>query len=167
MRIKTRLNESDFVYITFVLLFAKPVMKIVYIIMALAFLLAIVSAMIPSTIAGDFSISRLVFPLFVLVFLPASTYFAAKRNYASYKRIDEVIEYDFDKNYLIIKGESFNSQMTWNKIYRVSQTKRWLLIWQSKHMVNAIHKSDLPTGVLTELRQILMAQGVKNNIKES
>lgn len=58
-----------------------------------------------------------------------------------------------------VEGKLFNSQMMWNKIYKVSQTKRWLFIWQSKQRVNAIHKSDVRAGALTELKQILIAQG--------
>jgi len=125
---KTRLTEKDFIKVTFVIFFAKPLMKIVFIIMGISFILGAVSAIAPTTLVGDFSISRLIFPLFVLAFLPAITYFAAKRNYSSNKRMQEMIEYKFGKNDLTIQGESFNSQMTWDKIYKVSQTKEWLLI---------------------------------------
>jgi hypothetical protein len=165
MMIRTRLTEKDFVKVTFAISFSKPMIRVVFIIMGICLILAIVSAIAPMTIVGDFSIFRLIFPLFVLVSLPAITYFAAKKNYLSNKRMQELVEYKFEKNYLIIQGESFDSQMTWDKIYKVSQTKKWIFIWQSKQSANVIRTSDISVGEKNELKQILNAHHVKNNIK--
>ncbi len=132
--------------------------------MAMSLLLGILSAIIPSTALGKFSISRLTTPLIVVAFLPAVTYFAAKKNYSSNQRIQEPIEYLFEKDYLVIQGESFNSRLTWDKIYRVTETKKWILIWQSKQIANAIHKSDVWDGEMQALKQILIEHHVKNNI---
>ncbi|MGN6604848.1 MAG: YcxB family protein [Ginsengibacter sp.] len=140
-------------------------MRIVFIVMSIALLLGIISAIVPSSIAGNFSIFRLAFPSFFVVILPVLLFFTAKKNYASNKRIHEEMEYNFENNFLAIKGESFNSQISWDKIYKVSKTKRWLFIWQTGYVANAIPKSDLSKAALVELKQILTAQVVKNNLR--
>jgi hypothetical protein len=164
MVIKTRLTEKDFINVNFFFLFRKPILKIVFIIMVLNLILGLLSAVIPLTFLGEFTISRIVTPLVVLTFLPAVTYFTAKKNYASNQRLKELIEYKFEKDYLIIQGESFNSQLTWDKVYKVTETKKWILIWQSRQVANIIHKSDVWDGEMIELKTVLDEHHVKNNI---
>ena len=164
MVIKTKLTEKDFIKVNFIILYSRPLFRIIFIIMAISFILGIVSVIVPKTFVGEFSISRIIIPFFVITFLPAITFFAAKKNYSSNKRIKELIEYKFEKDYLIIKGESFNSQLTWDKLYKVTQTKKWIFIWQSRQTANAIHKSDILDGEMNELKQILTEYHVKNNI---
>jgi hypothetical protein len=127
-------------------------------------LVEIVSFFVPLSFAGDASITRITTPVLILIVLPAMTYFGARRNYSSNKRMAELIEYQLDNNYLIIQGESFNAQFTWDKIYKVTQTHNWILIWQTRQSANAIHKSDIWEGEIDELKAILTAHGVKNNL---
>ena len=163
MTIKTKLTKTDFINLNFVLLFSKVFIRIVFIIMTLSLVFGIVSAIIPNTFAGDFSVSRILTPLFVLAFLPAVTYFTSAKNYLSNKRISETIEYKFEKDYLVIKGESFNSQLTWDKIHKVTLTKNWLLIFQTKQSANAINRTDIWDGEIDEFKEILIEHRVKNN----
>ena len=96
--------------------------------------------------------------------MPLMTYYAARKNYRTNKRISETIEYQFDKDSLIIKGESFNSQLTWDKFYKVTQTKNWILIWQNRQVANPIPKRDIWEGQLADLKLILNEHKVKNNL---
>jgi hypothetical protein len=164
MVIKTKLTEQDFIKVTLIILYGKPFIKIISILMLLSLLVAIVSFFVPLSFAGDASITRITTPVLILIVLPAMTYFGARRNYSSNKRMAELIEYQLDNNYLIIQGESFNAQFTWDKIYKVTQTHNWILIWQTRQSANAIHKSDIWEGEIDELKAILTAHGVKNNL---
>ena len=92
------------------------------------------------------------------------TYFGAKKNYKTNQRITENIEYQFGEDNLIVKGESFNSQLTWNKIYKVTQTKNLVLIWQNRQVANAIPKRDIWEGQIEELKIILDRHKIKNNL---
>ncbi|MBL0183120.1 MAG: YcxB family protein [Chitinophagaceae bacterium] len=74
------------------------------------------------------------------------------------------MEYRFDGSNLVIKGESFKSELSWDKIPKVTQTKNWLLIWQGGQIANAIPKRDIPDGLPAELKAILAKNGVKNNL---
>lgn len=100
----------------------------------------------------------------MLTVMPLLTYFGAKRNFTANKRISETIEYHFDNDYLSMKGESFNSQLTWDKIYKVTQTKNWLLIWQNSQIANPIPKRDIWEGQISDLKEILDKYKVKNNL---
>ncbi|MEI9957623.1 MAG: YcxB family protein [Ferruginibacter sp.] len=110
------------------------------------------------------SYSQVIVPIVMLSVTPLLTYFTAKKNYNSNQRISEAIEYQFEKDNLIIKGESFNSQLSWDKIYKVTQTKNWILIWQNSQIANPILKRDIWEGEIESLKVILNGHGVKNNL---
>ena len=76
----------------------------------------------------------------------------------------ETIEYQFYKEYLVVKGESFSTESTWDKIYKVTQTKNWVFIWQSRQAANIIPRRDIWEGDLTHLKEILEGHKVKNNL---
>ncbi|WP_276502864.1 YcxB family protein [Terrimonas pollutisoli] len=103
-------------------------------------------------------------PVFMLIGFPLLQYFASKRDYTSNKRISETIEYQFGKDLLFVKGESFTAQLTWDKIYKVSKTKNWLLIWQNKQVANVIPRRDIWEGDIIELKEILQIHNVTNNL---
>src|SRR5215510_8018620 len=105
MTITTKLTQKDFINVNFFLLFRKASIKI---------LIGIFCIFILSTLISLFSskteLVQAVFPFLFIAVLPSLIYFGAKRNYASNKRISETIEYKFEKEALVITGESFNSQ---------------------------------------------------------
>lgn len=78
--------------------------------------------------------------------------------------MSETIAYNFTDTHLGISGESFNSEMTWNKIYKVTQTKSWLLIWQNRQMANAIPLNLVSAEQLAALKEILTKNNTKNNL---
>jgi hypothetical protein len=60
--------------------------------------------------------------------------------------VAEQKEYVFTDTDLKITGESFNVTMLWDKIYKVTKTKRWVLIWQTKYLANIIPLQDIWQG---------------------
>jgi hypothetical protein len=160
MVIKTKLTQADFIKTNFALLYKKPR---TWVNIAITIGLAIYYA----TIAGEDSLYVYVIaiPFFILVVLPPlATWFISKKNYTSNQRITETIEYQFDKDNLVVKGESFQSQLSWDKIYKVTQTKLCILIWQSRASANFIPKRDIWEGDIIELKEILENHKVKNTL---
>lgn len=102
--------------------------------------------------------------LFFLVLLPLTTYISAKRNFTASKRISEPIEYFFDKDDFSVTGESFNSRVTWDKVYKVTETKNWILIWQNRQVATPAPKWGIVEGQVSDLKQILDNHKVKNNL---
>lgn len=160
MFIKAKLTEKDFINLNFILLFRNIFIKIFTGIMIFAIAVSLITALI----GLNTSFSPVFTSLFMVVVLPAITYFSAKKNYKANQRIGETIEYQFGENDLIIKGESFNAQLTLEKIYKVTQTSNWVLIWQNKQSANPIPKRDIGEGQVEALKIILDRHKIKNNL---
>src|SRR5215831_450426 len=125
MKIVTRLSESDILRFSFYAYFRKWIFKIITGAMVLDILISIFS---PEVVHAKMPDSIMV-PVIFLIFLPGVIYLQAKRNFKNSRRISEQIEYVFNDKNLVVTGESFNTTMTWEKIYKVTKTKRWILIW--------------------------------------
>ena len=155
----TKLTQEDFINVNFVLWFKKRSIKILIGIYHFFLLSSLIS--LASSTTGVFQV---VFPLLFMTAVPVLIYFSAKRNYGSNKRVSEAIEYKFDKDALIVTGESLNSQLSWDKIYKVTQTRNWLLIWQNAQVANVIPKRDVWQSHLDDLKDILNTYNVKHNL---
>jgi hypothetical protein len=158
--IKSKLTEKDFINLNFVLLYSKVYMKF----LTGIFTFFIIISLVSSIFYPQIPYSQAIIFAVILLAIPLLTYFGAKRNYVNNQRVGEIIEYQFDKDNLYIKGESFNSQLTWNKVYKVMQTNNWVLIWHNRQIVNAIHKKDVLESQIKDLKIILYEQNVKNNL---
>ncbi len=93
--------------------------------------------------------------LYLIISFPLTTYFIAKRNYKSTSKIGEHISYEFNNDHLEMIGESFQAQLTWDKIYRVTETKNWVLIWKTKHIADIVPKRYFTTNTLKTFREIV------------
>jgi hypothetical protein len=117
--------------------------------------------------SGDNSWFLLILGLFFAMGLRVSVYFNAKSSYKSDGRISETITYEFDKENIQVIGESFNSKLTWDKIYSVTENKEWVLIWQNRQIANVVPKRDFKDGELQTLKGIIKLQsGLKNKLKK-
>ena len=161
MQIKTRLTEADFIKANFALLWKRPFLKVVF---GIILAIMIYSIFIQVKYGVPVSFDMVSWPLIALVFFPLSTFIAAKLSYKSNARIKETIEYFFEDDFLEIRGESFSSKLTWPKIYKVSKTRDWLLIWQSRQIANVIPLRDVWEGDILKLKEILNRHDVKNNL---
>jgi hypothetical protein len=137
MTIKTKLTEKDFINVNFVLFYKKIAIRIITVMISLSFILSTVFSFIKG---NSFESTQILWVILFLGIVPLMTYFNAKKNYSSNKRISEEIEYRFEENYLDIHGESFNSQYTWDKICKITQTQNWVLIWHNRQVANPIPK---------------------------
>lgn len=105
-----------------------------------------------------------VLPVLMIGLSPALIYLQSRSVYKSNTRLQEVIEYNFGEDNLSIKGESFSSTMTWEKIYRVKQTKNWVFIYSNRLVANPVSKKDVFDSDLDGLKEILDRHKVKNNL---
>ena len=116
--------------------------------------------------AGGPPYFHLIFGLFVTGFLPFSVYRSATKNYTSNQRLSEVIMYEFDIEQIRIKGESFNSELTWPKTHRVLELNDWILIYQNKLVANIIPKDSFSSEQLAEFKQLVKGlTSVKSKLK--
>jgi hypothetical protein len=103
-------------------------------------------------------------PVILLGIFPLMVFIKAKKLYGA-SRAGEKIIYEFQDNQFLITGESFSSQLSWDKIYKVTTTKNWIFIWQNSQQANPIPKKDIWEGEILKLREILDRNKVKHNFK--
>ena len=63
-----------------------------------------------------------------------------RRNYQSSAHLKEKIEIEFTKEFLKITGESFYTELTWTKTFKVKELKEWFLIYQNNFSAVMIPK---------------------------
>lgn len=159
----TKLSVDDYIKINYQLFYRKWAVKIMT---GFGFFLLILIVFLFGTLE-QFPWLQLTFGLFLTIGLPISVYFSAKKNYKSNKRISETVNYEFDKENIITIGESFNSKLTWDKIYGVTESNDWILIWQNRQVANVVPKRDFKVGELQKFKDIVKSHiGLKNKLKK-
>lgn len=153
INITTKLSPDDYVKVNYYMLYRKWAIKAMT---GFGFFFIFLSLF--TLASGNFSWFLLILGLFFTAGLRVQVYFAARKTYKTDGRINEQIEYLFDDNEIKITGQSFNSRLTWEKIYSVSENKDWILIWQNQHIANAIPKRDFKENELISFKQIVNGQ---------
>ena len=103
--------------------------------------------------------------VFFVGFLPFVVKMSVKRNYNSNSALREKITYSFEEQQIQMTGESFNSTLSWEKVYRVTESKNWVLIWQSRQIANAIHKRAFSDEELLAFRHMVESKkGLKKKL---
>lgn len=154
----TQLQLNDFIRVNFHFVYRKWAFKFMLglgIFMLTTILFSI--AFLPDAFTS-FPYVPLALALYFSCGLPVTIYFSAKRNYANNGRISEPIRYEIDNEQITTSGETFNATFSWGKVYSVTETKHWILIWQSKQLANVILKSDLDAQAIQDLRAVVNRQ---------
>src|SRR5690348_9032854 len=105
MIIKSQLSEKDFIKANFAMNYQSIFSKIIYGMFAFIIVMQIVFIFVMQ----NSNPGRIAFPVIFLTAIFGLPYIAAIRNYRSNAMIRELIEYQFNDNELVVKGESFSS----------------------------------------------------------
>jgi len=97
----------------------------------------------------------------VFVFIIIRSYFRLKNAFFSNKKIQEEIIYTFTEEKVQTKGETFEGDFAWNTVYKIKETKDWLLIYQSKTTMNMVPKKYFSDSQISELRNMIKKSNVK------
>lgn len=97
----------------------------------------------------------------VFVFIIIRSYFRLKNAFYSNKKIQEEIVYTFTDEKVQTKGETFEGDFAWNTVYKIKETKEWLLIYQSKTTMNMVPKKYFSDSQISELRNMIKKSNVK------
>jgi len=112
--------------------------------------------------------TQLFLGLFFTFIIPASVYFQAKRAFSANSRLTELIIYTFTPDKIYIDGESFKSEMTWDKLYKIQELNNWVLIYTSKTAAHIIIKDSFSESQLIQFRKIVSnLNGVKIEIRNN
>jgi hypothetical protein len=160
MIIKTKLSEKEFIDASLAIIWSRRYSKL----LLLVLLFIVTINLFNSTSTKDSLISLVLPPILIFGGLFIVFRYSFKRAYQKNYKAGENIEYNFTDSHLLITGESFNSEVTWNKIYKVTKTKKWLLVWHISQIANAIPLRLLSSEDLTQLKDILQKNNTKNNL---
>lgn len=160
MTIKTNITESDFIKINYQLLWMKPMVKI----LAAFCLFLIAYHFYALTYEPAYNGNNILLYFGLIVFWVVMIWFVARRNYRSNKRIQEGLSYTIDPDKLTIAGNSFHVELSWDKVYRIVRTKKWVLVFQSRQSANLIDINHCDSAVMYELKSICSHHNIKNNL---
>lgn len=160
MEVVSKISQKDYVKVIFLMTWANRIIKFFVVLLILLLIYGIYSIFVSG---ADAPAMAVIFPCLGLLWLYGSTYFGAKRTFKSDRRIGENIRYVFEDKELSIHGESFNATLSWDKVYKVTRHKHWLLIWQNNRIANPVC-GNLDENKLEHLSSILNANGVSHTI---
>jgi hypothetical protein len=143
------MSEKDYIDAIFSITYGKPIMKIFTFMTGFAVVSAVPMMFL---YPKSFSLTQMAFPFLFFVVLPLVVYASAKRDFKTNSRFSETICYRFYEDNLEMVGESFNSTFSWEKVFKVTQTKKMVFIWQNAQVSNPIPKRDIWEGDLAELK---------------
>lgn len=153
VEISTKIEYTDYIKLQYMIFYRRPAIIILNIV-GLIMLLSIINSLFNGSINESY-MTTLIFPFVIFLFLPFSVWLGSKRSFNSNKFLQEVITYTFEENTFRVDGESFNSSVAIDKMYRIKETKRWILLYPSKNAFHIIFKDSISNEKLDSIRAIL------------
>lgn len=164
MKIQTKLEFKEYLRLLFILTYKRPIVIIVTLlgvaIIAMS-LLYFTNIILPNSFEH---IIQLILGIFIITYLPFSVWLGAKRTFKTHKLIQETIIYDFQENNVTITGETFNSEIELDKLYRILELKDWFLLYHNNRLMNIVTKPQ-DSVEIEKLRSILNKVNVKKKLK--
>jgi len=160
LKFDIRLGIKDYISYNFYSLYKKPIIIFATILgICLWFVVLLYYLDAFNFGLNEFPNSQLLMAIFFTILFPVFVYFNAVYRYKSNPRYQKLLVHEFDTEWIKIKGESFESKLTWESIYIVKETKNWFLIFTSKYVANIIPLSQLNPDQIIKFRA--MAKKVK------
>jgi len=161
-----RLTLKEYRKLTFALSYRRPVFVIVNLMAALFLLYNLVllfskkiGVMDSDTYGYGIFITSMALVMVLLLF------FTTARNFRTNYRLNENITYQFSDEGYTVTGESFNSNLDWNKVYKVRIMPGWLLIYHSRALANLIKIDPSDLEHIEELKHFLKASNFRAKLK--
>jgi hypothetical protein len=162
IKIVTKLSLQDFIKLNLHLLYRRGVTKYV----TLIGILILLSILYFFNSMREFPWVQLALGIFCTIGLPIQAYFTSRNNYEKDPSIGEEVQYEIDWKSIRKKSSTQSSKLMWEKVYRVTENKDWILIWQDPLISHPIHKRDFKSEDLSKFREIVKGQeNVKNKLK--
>lgn len=160
MEFRTQLSQKDYVAASLVILYRRPFVFIVTFLLLITLgvntsLLLMGYRMTPDTVA---------LPVVFLFVMPFSTYLTARRNFRTNKAAGDPLVYTFEGSKMKVVGTGVQSEKNVSELRKVFKTGKWLFIMHSSKAVNPVLLEQISEDQLPELKQILDANNVRNNL---
>lgn len=97
----------------------------------------------------------LMFGIILSYVIPVGIYGKARGSFKSNNRMNELITYVFTNELIQINGESFKTEMTWDKLYMIKELNNWILIYITKDSTTPILKNSFNELQLKRFKEIV------------
>jgi len=156
MKIETQISFREYRKLLFTLAYKKPIMKVILGIACLT-LLWILGYYLHFLPVPKPQIYQYITLILILIIQPTLIYWTIKRSYDSSNHLGEKLEIEFTENELKVRGESFYTEITWKKVFKIDEQVNWLLIYQNTLSAIIIPKKAFHPSQLEELKKIIRA----------
>ncbi|MFD2245248.1 YcxB family protein [Pontibacter ruber] len=164
VQVNTQLTRQDFLRFNFSHFFSNLFIKILLGIFGfVAFMSLFGFIMIILTDNDNASPFEQLMPVLIILaifgLICGSVYSQSNRNYTSTSTVHEPIVYTFSDTGMHIKGKSFESDLNWNIIHKVKETKELFLFYQNNMAANLVPKSAFTSQEqISALRELIASQ---------
>ena len=165
MRITTKLDFKTYYRFSLNLLYRRFIMIFITILAVMWLIGSLIYFLGYTTFFVDPPFFLLIVSLIILAY-PIWMFYSAKKYFKSNLKLKESIVYEFNPDTIKMTGESFHSEMSWSTVYKVVETKKWMLIYQSKSAANLIQISEFEDK-LNEFRTLIKATKVKATLRNN
>ncbi len=152
--IECRLEFERYLKLMYSIVYQKPIMLFMPIVGILMLFFSIGYYINFLIVFNEPPLTQLIMGIMFTFLLPISIYIQAKKSFVTNARLTEVIKYTFNQSMIYIKGESFKSEMTWDKLFKIKEMKNWVLIYPNKHSFHLIPKDSFNLDQMEQFRKI-------------
>jgi hypothetical protein len=99
------------------------------------------------------------------IWIPLFSLYTIYRNFKTAYRLNELITYNFSDEGYTSTGESFNSTVNWEKVYKVKVIKGWLILYHSRMLANIIKTERVDEEHIESLKKFLQAGNFKAKLR--
>ncbi len=127
MKIATKLT-LELYRSAIITMYFKSIRSKIYLVLGIFMILLYIMSLVVQSEETETPLVALILGIVWLVGLPLLYYYMAKRQFVKSKRLHETILYEFTEEQIKIRGESFHSELDWEHIYKIIETKQWIFI---------------------------------------
>ena len=150
MKCKTRIEFNEYASLLFTLAYKKWFGKFIT---AIA-VLNLINILAYSNKESNPTFSQMIVVILFLGVYPLLVFLKARKVYFSSGAVSETREYEISPEKLIIRGESFLSEVDLKRCYKIEEIKNWFLIYQVPQVASLVPKRCFDTFEIAQIRDM-------------
>ena len=152
-----KLNFKEYLKLAYIMTYRKISVRILLVIACL-FLLFSLMLLIEGERMQDILYFPLLFFILMFVYIPFTIYVGARKIFRLHGHLQESVSYNFGSDRIEISGESYKSELSWDKVYKVLELNNWFLFYQNGSVANPVPKRSFAMQDIPHLRELITEQ---------
>jgi len=113
----------------------------------------------------DWPVFQILFTIYIIIGMPLFTYLLGKKYYKQSAFTKGKLKYNITDERLEITGEQYKSDLSWNLIPKVEETRDSFLVYMAKQNAHILPKRNFTNDEITIFKQIVQQANVKHKFK--